>query len=248
MPHQGQTGIVVESQGYRLLGTLFLAPDDSPTPTAVILHGMPGIEQNVDLAHALRSNGWNSVIFHPRGSWGSEGAYWLKSHPRDARAVLDALSSGTYPQVDPARLVLIGHSMGGWAAILTAAQDERVRGVAVYGGVCIPGELPWGRDIGEEEFTPWLTGITPEMFEDQWKLIGVDNYNPVKQVAKIVPRPVLIIHGEPDDVVPVSQAQALHDRAGEPKKIILHPDANHSFTWHRTWLIEQLLPWLTQFV
>ena len=50
MSHQGQTGVYFDSGGYRLLGTLFLARGDAPKPTAVILHGIPGIEKNHDLA------------------------------------------------------------------------------------------------------------------------------------------------------------------------------------------------------
>ena len=39
----------------------------------VILHGIPGIEKNHDLAHAFRDAGMSAVIFHYRGSWGSGG-------------------------------------------------------------------------------------------------------------------------------------------------------------------------------
>ena len=64
MTHSGQTGILIPSQGYDLLGTLFLAPGDKPKPTAVLLHGIPGIEKNYDLALNLRNHGWNALIFH----------------------------------------------------------------------------------------------------------------------------------------------------------------------------------------
>ena len=50
MPHQGQIGVYFDSEGHRLLGTLFLARGDAPKPTAVILHGIPGVEKNHDLA------------------------------------------------------------------------------------------------------------------------------------------------------------------------------------------------------
>ena len=84
--HEGQTGVYFDSGGHRLLGTLFLAQGDEPGPTAVILHGVPGIEKNYDLAHALRDHGWNSLIFHYRGCWGSERTYALKTIPHDVHA------------------------------------------------------------------------------------------------------------------------------------------------------------------
>ena len=48
-------------------------------------------------------------------------------------AAVDHLQSGEYPSVDMERLAVVGHSLGGWAAILAAAADERLRAVVVYG-------------------------------------------------------------------------------------------------------------------
>ncbi len=246
MPHEGQIGVTFDSGGYRLLGSLFLAQGDDPKPTAVILHGLPGIEKNYDLAHALRDDGWNSLIFHYRGCWGSQGLYTFKTIPDDVHAALDDLSSGRYPQVDPARLVLIGHSMGGWAAILAAAADPRARAVAIYGSVTDPRRPDFTAAIAEvaaTEFTPWLPGLTPDALVAQWRELDAA-YAPVEQVARLAPRPLLVIYGQGDEAVPVEQSEALFERAGEPRRLAVHPEANHSFTWHRPWLQRQILDWL----
>jgi len=243
MPHQGQAGICFDSGGHRLLGTLFLARGDRPKPTAVILHGIPGIEKNYDLAHVLRDRGWNSLIFHYRGCWGSEGDYVLRTIPDDVRAALDDLSSGRYPQVDPARLVLVGHSLGGWAAVLAAAADPRVQAVAAYGAVTDPRQFPFTSADAAAEFTPWLQGLTPGDFFDQWHALDAA-YVPVEQVARLALRPLLVVHGHADEVVPVAQAEALFARADDPRTLVIHPEANHSFTWHRPWLRDQILGWL----
>jgi len=243
MPHQGQIGVYFDSDGHRLLGTLFLAPGDDSKPTAVLLHGIPGIEKNYDLAHALRDNGWNSLIFHYRGCWGSEGRYVLKTIPDDVGAALDDLSSGRYPQVDPARLVLVGHSLGGWAAVLAAASDPRARAVAVYGAVTDPRQLAFTTADAVNEFTPWLRGLKPDGFLAQWEALGAA-YAPVEQVARLAPRPLLILHSRADEVVPVGQAEALFARASDPHELIIHPEANHAFIWHRPWLQGHLLGWL----
>jgi len=42
----------------------------------------------------------------------------------------------------------------------------------------------------------------------------------------------------------VVQAEALFARADEPRTLMIHPEANHSFTWHRPWLRDQILGWL----
>lgn len=243
MPHDGQVGIVFRSGPHKLLGTLFLGRDDTPKPTALLLHGIPGIEKNYDIAHALRDTGWNSLIFHYRGSWGSEGDYLLETIPDDVQAALDALSGGAYPQVNPQQIGMIGHSLGGWAAVLAAARDSRIKAVAVYGAVTDPRSLPFDAKMAETEFTPWLRGITPQAFEEQWRRLD-ERFIPVEQVARIAPRRLLILHGGADTITPVEQAEILYRRAGEPRQLILHPEANHSFTWHRPWLREQILKWL----
>ena len=242
MPHDGQTGVYFDSGGYRLLGTLFLAHDDSPKPTAIILHGLPGIEKNYDLALALREAGWNSLIFHYRGCWGSAGHYTLRTIPRDVRAAMDYLSSGAHPQVDAGAFYLVGHSLGGWAAILGAVDDGRVCGVAIYGAVTDPRSFPLSLADANEWVVDWLTGIFAEDFVEQWAALG-DDFAPVEQVGRLA-CPLLIVHSEADETVPVGHARALHNRAQGPCELRLHPDANHSFTWHRDWLQEQIVGWL----
>ncbi len=242
MPHEGQTGVYFDSGGYRLLGTLWMAKGDDPKPTAVILHGLPGIEKNFDLALRLRDQGWNSLIFHYRGCWGSDGLYTFQTIPDDVFAALDYLSSGAHPQVNPERLYLIGHSMGGWAAIM-AGHDPRVRAVAIIGAVCDPRPLDWGDAVIEAEFTPWLPGLSLDAFKAQWAGLDAD-YSPVEQVGRLAPHPLLILHGGKDEVVPVVQSEELHARSKDFSELEIHPAANHSFTWHRPWLLDRVLGWL----
>lgn len=243
MPDEGQRGVIFESGGERLLGTLFLACGGSPRPTALILHGIPGIEKNYDLAHALREAGWNSLIFHYRGSWGSGGAYTIAGLPADVRAATDFLCAE--PAVDADRLVVIGHSLGGWAAVLAAAGDDRLRAVAAIGAVSDLRAMPMTPQEAAAEYAPWLADLTPEGLVAQWSAAGADPaLRPVDRVARIAPRPLLILHGGCDTVVVPSRAEALAACALPPFDFRIHPDADHAFTWHRPWLREQLLTWL----
>jgi hypothetical protein len=243
MADEGLEGIIFQSGGCRLLGTLFSAWGPGAKPTAILLHGMPGIEQNHDLALYLRDHGWNSLIFHYRGCHGSEGPYRIKTLPADVRSAVDTLCSGGFPQVDRERLVLIGHSMGGWAALMAALDEPRVRAVAAVCPASNPGAMPLDNLETASELTRFLQGITPEAFVSQWRDLDAA-FTPLAQAARIAPRPLLIVHGAADAVVPLAHSQALYDQAGEPRKLMIHPEANHSFTRHRLWLLQTLLGWL----
>ena len=53
---------------------------------AVLFHGLPGYEQNLDLAQALRREGWNVLAMHYRGSWGVSGQFSFLHAAEDADA------------------------------------------------------------------------------------------------------------------------------------------------------------------
>ncbi len=249
MAQAGLTGITFASGEYTLLGTLYMAQGEDPKPTAIILHGVPGIEKNYDIALFLRDKGWNSLIFHYRGCWGSDGVYDFEHIPLDVKAAIDHLSSGAYPMVDVSRgFTLIGHSMGGWAAVLTAADDQRVKEVVVYGAVCDPRDFTWTTTIVAAEYTPWLPGYSAEAFISDWQALD-ETFTPTEQVHRISPRPLLIIHGNNDTVVPPFQADALHRNADDDHTTLLtHPEAEHSFEWQRGWLLSTVWAWLQKHV
>ena len=115
------------------------AAGPGPHPTLLLLHGLPGNERNLDLAQAARRAGWNVLTFTYRGAWGSEGTFSIQHAVADTEAALAWLRSDVVARdygVDPARIVVAGHSMGGYMASHVAAQD--VRNPAVLGISCQP--------------------------------------------------------------------------------------------------------------
>lgn len=115
----------IPSHGARINGVLYLAAGSEPHPTMIFFHGLPGNEQNLDLAQAIRRAGWNVLTLHYRGAWGSPGVYSYTHQIEDGLAALDfvrgAKSVEEY-RIDPARIVLAGHSTGGLVAINAAAR------------------------------------------------------------------------------------------------------------------------------
>ena len=223
---------------------LYLARGGEPKPTALLLHGCPGLEQNLDVAIALRDRGWNTLAFHYRGCWGSGGRYDLRTITRDVAAAVDYLHSGEHPSVDQARLAVFGHSLGGWAAVLAAATDPRLRAVAVCGAATSLAAADLSAAEIRREFTRFVTA-EPEEFARQRDEVAAGP-QPLDVAGSIAPRPMLIVHGSEDEWVPAAQGKALFERSGQPRRYVEVEGANHAFSWHREQLRDLIISWLAE--
>src|SRR5687767_5894962 len=123
----GLDGVTFISKGCKLLGGFYKAAGETPRPTAILIHGLPGIEKHLDIAYGLRDSGWNCLYFHFRGCWGSEGAYSLTGLTDDTYAAVEWILK--QPSVDKDRLVLIGASTGSYPALLHGVGDPRIRAI-----------------------------------------------------------------------------------------------------------------------
>jgi pimeloyl-ACP methyl ester carboxylesterase len=234
-------GVIFRSQGCRLLGTFFRARTDRPCPTVLLLHGIPGVEKNYDLAYALRAAGWNCFIFHYRGCWGSEGVYSLPGILDDVSAAIAYLHA--HPSVDPQRLVGAGLSLGGWGVVMSAAREReaRLRGVISINPLVDPQARPL-TDAEAADFAAMLNGISPAEVQAQWLAL-----TPLPSVVgNLASRPALLLTGDADTFFDVDHqrllAETLPRTAAEWRRI---PGANHTFDDHRGVLVRTVLDWLT---
>jgi pimeloyl-ACP methyl ester carboxylesterase len=192
----------------------------------------------------LRDRGWNAVVFHYRGCWGSAGRYDLRTIGRDVRAAVDHLQAGGFPGVDPGRIAVVGHSLGGWAAILAAAADQRLRAAVTCGAPAGLGALQLTADALDREIIRFLA-TTPAEFLSQRDEVGT-RPGPLDVVASISPRPLLVIHGSDDEWVPADHGRSLYERAREPRSYVEMAGANHAFAWHRAALRDLITGWLDE--
>jgi len=125
--------VAFQSAGDRLNGLLYIAGEAGPHPVVLLLHGNPGNERNLDVAQAIRRAGHTVLYFDYRGNWGSGGLFSRTHALEDVAAALRWVRSPAVARqfgIDTSRVILVGHSMGGWLALMSAAADPKVACVA----------------------------------------------------------------------------------------------------------------------
>tara|TARA_R110001606_G_scaffold33859_1_gene100642 strand:- start:2 stop:883 length:882 start_codon:yes stop_codon:yes gene_type:complete len=241
-----------QSHGDRLNGHAYLADGPGPHATVVLLHGFPGNERNLDLAQDLRSDGFNVLFFHYRGAWGSEGTYSFTHVIEDVAAATDYLRANAEAlRTDPDKLILVGHSMGGFAALEAAARDETIACVAGIAPANMGplADAPAERTDGFAAYADtmqMLAGLTGENAIAEVKA-NREAFDTRLLAPKLVGKSVLIIGGDKDTSVPVDSVIAPLVAAYEAEPgidltaVILSGD--HSFSWSRQELIDEVVDW-----
>jgi pimeloyl-ACP methyl ester carboxylesterase len=133
----------IVSHGSSMNAIAYVAAGAGPHPVVVLLHGFPGNEKNLDVAQAMRRAGYDVVQFYYRGAWGSQGAFSFGNAMEDtasAVAYLRVPENAKRLRADPDKIVLVGHSMGGWMALAETAADPKIRAVITISAADIGGE------------------------------------------------------------------------------------------------------------
>ncbi len=256
----GTIEVVFASRGERLNGFLYTVGGDEARPTVVLLHGYPGNEKNLDVAQDLRRAGFNVFFFHYRGAWGSGGEFGFRHVIEDVASALAMLRdrADTY-KVDTRKLLLVGHSMGGFAALHGAANDTSV--------ICVAGLAAW--DVGETARLFATDASLLSMWRDYSDslamLAGWDGAKAVREMTanmdtfslrllapRLPGRSVLLIAADRDAAVPANVfhepmvAAFRENSAIDLEHMVLSGD--HSWSWNRETLSQLVVRWADQCV
>ena len=249
--------LTIESSGERLPGHAYLAAGPGPHPTVVLLHGFPGNERNLDLAQRFRRAGFNSVFFHYRGAWGAEGSYSIGGQQEDVAAVLRHLRARAGElRVDPERLTLLGHSLGGFTA-LAAGRREAVACVgamapanpALYRAVATDGRVTLEPRISAYADSLFmLAGFDAGVMRAELAAAPAGEVDTRTFGPGLVGRSVMLVGGERDQATPLDSVfRPIAERYAAVPGLALRSvvlDDDHSFSGSRLRLGRLLLEWL----
>jgi acetyl esterase/lipase len=204
----------------------------------------------MDLAYALQRAGWNVLFPNYRGSWGSAGTFSFANAVEDTQSAVDFLRESAKVKkyrIDPKRIVLVGHSMGGFMAAYVAAHDPQVSALVMICawniGPTVLRSADNGRSDNFKNSSPRLAGTTPEGLMSEVKA-HAPKWNYVDYASLLNNRPVLILESNDrnrDDNH--AMAEALR-KAGNPQVTEEYTDTDHSYSDHRLALQIAILDWL----
>lgn len=240
----------IPSHGAVMNGVIWQPSGPGPHPVAIIYHGFPGNEQNLDLAYALRRAGWSVLTFHYRGSWGSEGVFSFGHVFEDAQAALDFMRDpirGHELDLDPGQTILIGHSMGGAAAARIGAGNPGLSGVVLLSAADFGafGHYPGGH----AKLVDFMAGNMESLDTSPAKLADEAEHDAgswnIADDAEGLSRQKLLVVTADDGLANVGSrlAQAVNARASGDATIV-HIRTDHSYSDHRIALQGTVLRWL----
>ena len=255
----GMMPVVFASSGEKLLGTMFMAQGKGPHPTVLLLHGFPGNESNFDLAHIIRRLGWNVFVFHYRGSWGSEGEYSFNNSLEDTSAAINFLRAASSKEVyrcDPEKIVLIGHSLGGFAALMKSAEDESIQNAASLACVNFGflSSLISGSDDAKEIAMDYLkigsnmlSGTSADKLFDEM-MENTVNWNLLNKIGDLSQKNLLLICATHDSIaspeIHHNPLVGLLEGVGSKNLSQFELNTGHSFSDKRIKLAEHIVEWL----
>jgi uncharacterized protein len=249
----------IPSHGALMNALVYVAAGAGPHPAVILLHGFPGNERNLDLAQDIRRAGWDVLYFNYRGSWGTPGDFSFAHGIEDTAAALAYLRQPDVAKklrLDPTRIVLIGHSMGGFMTVQAAAADPAIKAFATLSAA----DMTWHaqrlvRKDGEtagikamadglanEGMAP-LSGCTPEGLARELIAHTPDWAFPSK-VGALKNRTALIVISD-DGLAAENQAFAADLRkAGDSHVTTVHLPTDHAYSDQRIELSRAVLKWL----
>lgn len=217
------------SRGDRLSGVLHHPARAASRGAVVLCHGMESnksSEKLVSLGEALASRGILALRFDFSYVGESSGKFediTYSGEVDDLRAAYELVRNR-----NPGKIAIFGSSMGGTVAVLFAAKEPEIAALVTIAAPVHPEQFP-------------QRILTPKQI-DEWRNRGFILYHGqrlnvsllcdlqkinILEAAGRITCPVLILHGDADEVVPVEEAHELHARLKSVKRLVILRGSDH---------------------
>ncbi len=233
-----KTLAITDHLGLKLAAIFHQPAAPAPHPLVILLHGFSGRKEEghiASLAEALAAAGIAALRFDASGSGQSEGT-WAE-HYRVSNYLKDVTDVYNYAlknlPVDPARITIWGHSMGGLVA-LTAAVRSPDKFVAAVGSQPVSGQKNLTAEQDEAlRRTGWFTTHSqtfgdfdlPSAFITDWL-----QYHLIQEIPNLK-MPLLLLAGTTDTSVPATTVKQIFAAAPEPKTYLEY-HVGHDYKHH----------------
>ncbi len=196
-----------------------------PGPVALVMHGWGSSAADmVPLSQPLLDAGLRVLLLDARGHGrsGDVGVATMPTFAEDLRTALGWLRR--QPEIDPDRIVLVGHSVGAGAALFVAADDHAIAAVVSLSSMAAPREFMAERL--RARLPDPLVRLALRYVEH---LIGhrYVEFSPLSTIGRSIV-PVLLIHGALDTTVSLADAERLHARSPDRSTLLVLPHADHA--------------------
>jgi pimeloyl-ACP methyl ester carboxylesterase len=210
--------------GIRIHSWLFRSP--SAAASVIVLHGHGGNKHTCLPLARMLFPAYNVLLLDHRGHGDSDGLRTTIGYEErlDVHGAVDLLLERGLGPVG-----IFGMSMGGATALLAAAEDPRIAAVVA--------DSPYARLRWAVQQVAVLRGY-PKLVTPLIAYLGclatslhlryqMRAFDPVEVIDRIAPRPLLLMHGVEDEMIPVASAHVLYARAGDPKELWLIDGLKH---------------------
>lgn len=237
----------IPTGGVEINAIAYVASGAGPHPAVVLFHGLPGNEKNLDLAQAMRRAGWTVVAPNYRGSWGSPGTFSFKGNLDDARAVLAYVrdpANAAKLGIDAKRIVVMGHSMGGWVTSQVGGSDPDVAGAVLISAADMGrlGAAPESQRLATARSNmETLAGVTPESMAQEIATLGASSF--AAAAPGLTKHPLLVLTSD-DGLAPMAEALVMDVKQRGGKVRVVHVATDHGWNTARIRLQTEVLAWL----
>jgi len=244
------------SEGETIRGHFVTPPGEGPFPGICKYHGLPGSPDQVHgISTRLAQAGFAVLTFDFRGFRKSDGIFSLAGEIKDAKAAVTHLLESEL--TDDSWVGVYGASFGGAVAVCSVPNDPRVNAVCLRAPVYdtlwfakLPGIRPSIEYIFETDPSQMHGLEDPEIREEILRCMVPDAeiHNPINEVSKISPKPLLIVHGSDDAIIDLAGVKRIYELAGEQKDLVVLEGADHNLSDPRAYeiTVSTVVEWFTK--